>query len=111
MKIFIYKTLIIAFVSLIIFEVLIGRRINSIESQIYHLKSKQNIEQVKTKIFNEIKKLKPIKGREIHITDAIRNLILKGDNFFANIFQGKYLDCGTLQGYINSGLEISKGNK
>jgi|TARA_B110000438_G_scaffold292881_2_gene331873 hypothetical protein len=55
MKIFIYKTLIIAFVSLIIFEVLIGRRINSIESQIYHLKSKQNIEQVKTKIFNEIK--------------------------------------------------------
>ena len=63
------------------------------------------------KIFDEIKKLKPIKGREIHITDAIRNLILKGDNFFANIFQGKYLDCGTLQGYINSGLEISKGNK
>lgn len=55
MKIFIYKTLIVAFVSLIIFEILIGRRINSIESQIYHLKSKQNIEQVKNKLFNEIK--------------------------------------------------------
>ena len=63
------------------------------------------------KIFNEIKALKPVRGKEVHITDAIRNLILKGDNFFANIFEGKYLDCGTLQGYINSGLEISKGNK
>ena len=64
-----------------------------------------------TKIFVEIKKLKPGQGNEIHITDAIRNLILRGDKFIANIFQGKYLDCGTLKGYINSGLEISKGNK
>ena len=59
-------------------------------------------------IMKEIKKLKPGKGKEIHITDAIRNLILKGNKFYANIFQGKYLDCGTLKGYINSGLEISK---
>jgi len=27
-----------------------------------------------------------------------------------NIFKGKYLDCGTLSGYINSGIQISKGN-
>jgi len=64
-----------------------------------------------SKIFNEIKQLKPGQGSEIHITDAIRNLILKGEKFFANIFQGKYLDCGTLKGYIDSGIEISKGKK
>ncbi len=64
-----------------------------------------------TKIFNEIKKLKPGKGGEIHVTDAIKNLILKGEKFFANIFRGQYLDCGTLKGYINSGTVISRGNK
>ena len=60
------------------------------------------------KIMNEIVKLKPGAGNEIHITDAIKNLIYKGDKFYANIFKGKYLDCGTLNGYINSGLEIAK---
>ena len=63
------------------------------------------------KIMNEIKKLKPGKGNEIHITDAIKNLIFKGEKFYGNIFGGKYLDCGTMDGYINSGIEISKGNK
>jgi UTP--glucose-1-phosphate uridylyltransferase len=61
-----------------------------------------------SKIMNEIKKLKPGQGNEIHITDAIKNLIIKGERFYGNIFKGKYLDCGTLNGYINSGLEISK---
>ena len=41
------------------------------------------------KIFHAIKKLKPIKGREVHVTDAIRDLILNGNSFFANIFKGK----------------------
>ena len=59
-------------------------------------------------IINEIKKLKPGSGKEIHITDAIKNLINKGEKFYGNIFKGKYLDCGTLNGYINSGLEIKK---
>jgi len=63
------------------------------------------------KITNEIMNLKPAPGKEIHITDAIRNLIFKGNNFYGNVFKGKYLDCGTLKGYINSGLEISKTNK
>ena len=62
-------------------------------------------------IMNEIKKLKPGKNNEIHITDAIKNLISKGDKFYGNIFKGKYLDCGTLQGYINSGIEIEKLKK
>ena len=59
-------------------------------------------------IFDEIKKLKPGQGKEIHITDAIRNLIYKNKKFFGNIFKGKYLDCGTLSGYINSSVEIHK---
>ena len=62
-----------------------------------------------TKIFGEIKKLKPGQGGEIHITDAIRSLIKKENKFYGNIFTGKYLDCGTLSGYINSGIQISKG--
>ena len=61
-------------------------------------------------IFNEIKKLKPSQGGEIHITDAIKSLIFKGSNFFGNIFKGKYLDCGTFNGYIQSGIQIFKGN-
>ena len=64
-----------------------------------------------SKIFSEIKKLKPGQGGEIHITDAIRNLIYKGNNFFGNIFKGKYLDCGTIKGYINSSIQIFKGKK
>ncbi len=63
------------------------------------------------KIMSEIQKLKPGRGNEIHITDAIKNLIYKGKNFYGNIFKGKYLDCGTLNGYINSGIEISKDFK
>ena len=59
-------------------------------------------------IMNEIKKLKPGQGGEIHITDAIRNLIFKKEKFFGNIFKGKYLDCGTMSGYIQSGKEIAK---
>ncbi len=61
-----------------------------------------------SKVFNEIKKLKPGQGGEIHITDAIKNLINKNNKFYGNIFKGTYLDCGTLQGYINSGLRINK---
>jgi len=63
------------------------------------------------KIFAEIKRLKPGQGGELHITDAIRNLIFKGEKFLGNIFKGKYLDCGTLNGYIKSGLLIFKENK
>jgi UTP--glucose-1-phosphate uridylyltransferase len=61
------------------------------------------------KIFSEIKKIKPGKGGEIHITDAIKYLIFKGNLFFGNIFKGKYLDCGTIDGYIQSSIQIFKG--
>jgi len=62
-------------------------------------------------VMNEISKLKPGQGREIHITDAIKQLILKNNKFYGKIFKGKYLDCGTLKGYINSGSIISKIKK
>ncbi len=64
-----------------------------------------------TKIFAEIKKLKPGQGGEIHITDAIKNLIYKDNKFYGNIFKGKYLDCGTLSGYMESCAQIYKGKK
>ena len=60
------------------------------------------------KQFLKIKKLKPGKGGEIHITDAIQSLINDNEKFIAHNFSGKYLDCGTMNGYINSTKEISK---
>ena len=63
------------------------------------------------KIMKKLKNLKPGQGGEIHITDAIRQLIQDGEKFYGNVFKGKYLDCGTLNGYINSTIEISKENK
>jgi len=59
-------------------------------------------------IFNKLTKLKPGKGGEIHITDAIQSLINDKEKFIGHKFSGKYLDCGTMKGYINSTLEISK---
>ncbi len=64
-----------------------------------------------SKIFSEIKNLKPGQSGEIHITDAIKKLIYKGEKFFGNIFLGKYLDCGTINGYIQSSIKIFKGQK
>ena len=62
----------------------------------------------KGNFFNKLKKLKPGKDNEIHITDAIQSLIDENEKFIGHNFQGKYLDCGTMGGYINSSLEISK---
>jgi len=62
-------------------------------------------------IMKKLKNLKPGQGGEVHITDAIKKLIENGENFYGNIFKGKYLDCGTLSGYINSGIQISKETK
>ena len=59
-------------------------------------------------IFTKLKKLKPGKGGEIHITDAIRSLINENKKFIAHNFSGKYLDCGSMEGYIKSNLEIAK---
>ena len=60
------------------------------------------------KIFKKLLKQKPGKGGEIHITDAIQSLIKDNENFIAHNFSGKYLDCGTMSGYIKSSIEIAK---
>ena len=59
------------------------------------------------KILSVLKNQKRGKGGEIHITDAIKTLIQNGEKFYGNIFKGKYLDSGTLEGYIKSNLKIS----
>ncbi len=60
------------------------------------------------KIFAKLKNLKPNKGGEIHITDAIQLLINDKEKFIAHNFAGKYLDCGTMDGYVNSSKEVAK---
>ncbi len=60
------------------------------------------------KIFKIISKTKPGVGGEIHITDAIRQLVYRNEKFIAHKFLGKYLDCGSMGGYINSSKEISR---
>ena len=60
------------------------------------------------KIFSKLKDLKPGKGGEIHITDAIQSLIDNNEKFIAHNFSGRYLDCGSMDGYIKSTLEIAK---
>ena len=60
------------------------------------------------KIFLKLQNQKRGKGGEIHITDSIRKLIHDGEKFIGHTFKGKYLDCGTMQGYIKSSMEISK---
>ena len=59
-------------------------------------------------IFSILEKQRPGKNGEIHITDAIQKLIIKGNNFIGYNFKGKYFDCGSMKGYIKSSLEISK---
>ena len=59
-------------------------------------------------IFKKLKNQKKGKGGEIHITDSIRKLLNDGHKIIGHKFSGKYLDCGTMNGYINSSKEISK---
>ena len=59
-------------------------------------------------IFKILQNQKPSQNGEIHITDAIKTLINKKEKFLGHIFSGKYLDCGTMEGYINSSIKISK---
>ena len=60
------------------------------------------------KIFKFLKDQKPGQNGEIHITDSIRSLLRYKNKFIGHIFAGKYLDCGTMKGYINSSIQISK---
>ena len=59
-------------------------------------------------IFKKLSTQKKGKGGEIHITDSIQSLINDNFKFIGHNFAGKYLDCGSMNGYIKSSLEISK---
>ena len=65
------------------------------------------VDKDQTKI-NKLKNQKKGKGGEIHITDSIRKLLNDGHKIIGHKFSGKYLDCGTMHGYIKSSMEISK---
>ena len=59
-------------------------------------------------IFKKLSITKKGHGGEVHITDAIKLLINDNNLFIGHNFDGKYLDCGTMDGYINSNIEITK---
>jgi UTP--glucose-1-phosphate uridylyltransferase len=61
-------------------------------------------------IFKILKKQKKGQNGEIHVTDAIKKLIKNNNKFIGHVFSGKYLDCGTLKGYVKSTLDVSKLN-
>ncbi len=54
MKIFFYKTILIAFVFFITFKLTVGSLINQTESKIKDLTSKESVEIIKMKIRNEM---------------------------------------------------------
>ena len=58
-------------------------------------------------IFKFLKNKKSGKLGEIQITDAM-NAMLSKESFYGCKFKGKYLDCGTINGYIKSFVEINK---
>jgi UTP--glucose-1-phosphate uridylyltransferase len=59
-------------------------------------------------IFRILQNQKASQNGEIHITEAIKSLINNKEKFLGHVFSGKYLDCGTMSGYINSSIKISK---
>ncbi len=58
-------------------------------------------------IFKYLKKQKSGRLGEIQITDAMNAMLFK-ESFYGCKFKGKYLDCGTVEGYIKSFIEINK---
>ena len=56
MKIFIYKALIVVFLSFLFFEFTIGQKIKKIDSKIENLNSKQERQKIANKIRNEIER-------------------------------------------------------
>lgn len=72
MKIFIYKTAIIAVVTLILFEIIIGSKIKSIKREISQISSEQNREKIITKIREEISKANK---KESYLSEEDRKLL------------------------------------
>ena len=58
-------------------------------------------------IFDCLEKIKPGKGGEIQLTDAIQ-MLLGQQAIFAYLFDGKRYDCGDKLGFIKANIEFSK---
>jgi len=58
-------------------------------------------------IFDCLEKIKPGKGGEIQLTDAIQ-MLLDQQAIFAYLFEGKRYDCGDKLGFIKANIEFSK---
>jgi len=58
-------------------------------------------------IFDCLEKIKPGKGGEIQLTDAIQTL-LSQQSIFAYQFEGKRYDCGDKLGFMKANIEFSK---
>jgi len=56
MKVFIYKALIVVFLSFLLFEFTLGQKIKEIDSKIENLNSKQERQKIANKIRNEIER-------------------------------------------------------
>ena len=81
MKIFFYKTLLVALVFFIVFQITFGSLINKVENKIYEIKSKENIEMLKVKIKNQmeiaINKDEFIKKEDAELINKFINKIQK----------------------------------
>jgi len=58
-------------------------------------------------IFDILEKLKPTKGGEIWIADAIDELIKKQDVYAVELKDAKYYDCGTKLSYLKAVVDLS----
>ena len=58
-------------------------------------------------IFDCLEKIKPGKGGEIQLTDAIQ-MLLSQQSIFAYEFEGKRYDCGDKLGFMMANIEFSK---
>ncbi|CAM8421888.1 GalU UDP-glucose pyrophosphorylase [Candidatus Methylopumilus universalis] len=58
-------------------------------------------------IFDCLEKIKPGKGGEIQLTDAIQ-MLLSQQTIFAYLFEGRRYDCGDKLGFIKANIEFSK---
>ncbi len=79
MKIFFYKTLLVAFVFFIVFKLTIGSLIKEVENKIYENFSKENIERVKDNLRKQIiiatEKERYIKKSDADLINALINKV------------------------------------
>ena len=57
-------------------------------------------------IFNELERVEKGAGGEIQLTDAISNL-LKNQEIYAHLFDGKRYDCGSKLGYLQANIDFA----